>query len=162
MHSNIYQISKTAICPDEYAAPSTYEDNYGDFADYIGDAYEGKEREDRIENFASIISDVFDYKGDGVFEYKGKDAMRKFKQAWCDELQRKAAELTPDNIFQDMRLFRLAQLTKKTHLNSSSRVDIKDWADGTAYPLGELYEWTDSQLKAGDRIYVGAIIDYHF
>ena len=162
MHSNIYQISKTVICPDEYATPSTYEDNHSDFADYIGDAYEGKEREDRIENFASIISDVFKYKGDGVFEYKGKDAMRKFKQAWCDVLMRKAAELTPDNIFKDMRLFRLGQLTEKTHLGTSSRVDIEGWAGGAAYPLGELYEWADCLLKKGDCIYVGAIIDYHY
>ena len=162
MHSNIYQISKTVICPDEYATPGTYEDNHGDFADYIGDAYEGKEREDRIENFASIISDVFKYRGDGVFEYKGEDAMCKFKQAWCDELMHKAAELTPDNIFKDMRLFRLGQLTEKTHLGTSSRVDIEGWAGGAAYPLGELYEWADCMLKKGDCIYVGAVIDYHY
>ena len=58
MHSNIYQISSKPICPDDYASPDMYYDNSSDFADYIGDAYEGEEREERIENFGRIISDV--------------------------------------------------------------------------------------------------------
>lgn len=162
MHSNIYQISSKPICPDDYASPDMYYDNSSDFADYIGDAYEGEEREECIENFGRIISDVFTNKGDGVFEYKGKKAMHKFKQAWADELMRKAAELTPDNLFQDMRLFRLGQLTEKTHLGVASRVDINDLADGVANPHGELYEYADSQLKKGDCIYVGAVIDFRY
>jgi hypothetical protein len=162
MHSNIYQISSSPISEDEYASPSRYYDNSGDFADYIGDAYEDDERLERIDNFANIIGDVFDYKGDGVFVYKGADAMRKFKQAWIDELKRQASELTADNMFVNLRLFHLEQLTKKTHVDASSRVDIDSWAGGVAYPLGELYEWANSKLNKGDRIYIGAVIDYHW
>ena len=155
MHSNIYQISSSPISEDEYANPSRYYDNSGDFADYIGDAYEGEEREEKIENFASIIEDVFAYKGGGEFEYKGKEAMRKFKQAWIDELQSKVAALTPDNVFKEYNLFSIKQLTEKTHLDVSSRVDIDMWCGACAYPLGELFEWADTKLKKGDRFYIG-------
>lgn len=162
MHSNIYQISSRPISEDEYAGPSCYEENSGDFADYIGDAYEGEERENKIKNFAGVIEDVFAYKGGDEFVYKGKEAMRKFKQAWIDELLHKAAALTPDNLFKEQNLFRIGQLTEKTHLDASSRVDIAEWCGDCAYPLGELFEWADSQLNKGDRIYIGAVIDYHY
>ena len=162
MHSNIYQISSRPISEDEYASPSCYYDNSGDFADYIGDAYEGEEREEKIKNFASIIEGVFDYKGGGEFVYKGYEALGKFKQAWIDELLHKTAALTPDNLFKEQNLFRIWQLTEKTHLDASSRVDISEWCGECAYPLGELFEWADSQLKKGDRFYIGAVIDYHW
>jgi hypothetical protein len=162
MHSNIYQISSRPISEDEYADPSRYEDNSGDFADYIGDAYEGEEREDGIKNFAGIIEEVFAYKGGGEFVYKGPLALRKFKQQWIDELQSKVAALSPDQLFADMGLFHIGQLTEKSHLDASCRVDIEGWCGGCAYPLGELFEWADSQLKKGDRFYVGAVIDYHW
>ena len=160
MHSNIYQISSRPISEDEYANPSRYEENSGDFADYIGDAYEGEEREEKIKNFAGVIEDVFTYKGGGEFVYKGKEAMRKFKQTWIDELQSKVAALTPDNLLKAQNLFSIGQLTEKTHLDASSRVDIAGWCGEYAYPLGDLFEWADSLLKKGDRFYIGAVIDY--
>lgn len=162
MHSNIYQISTMPICPDEYASADTYIDNHGDFADYIGDEYKGNEREEKIKNFASIIKDVFAYKGNDVFEYKGKDALRKFKQAWSNAIKAQANALTADNMLCEQRLFKLAQLTGNTHLDVSSRVDIENWCGGIAYPIGELYEWANSQLKKGDNFYIGAVIDYHY
>ena len=162
MHSNIYQISSRPISEDEYASPSRYYENSDDFADYIGDAYEGEEREEKIKNFAGVIEDVFTYKGGGEFVYKGKVAMRKFKQAWIDILQRKVASLTTGNLFKEQNLFFVGQLTKETHLYVSSRVDIAEWCGDCAYPLGELFEWADSQLKKGDRFYIGAVIDYHY
>ena len=162
MHSNIYQISKSPITEEDYSDSQTYWDNSSDFADYIGEAYEGKERDEKIENFAGIIEDVFAYKGGGEFVYKGKEAMRKFKQTWIDELQYKVSALTPDNLFKVQNLFHIGQLTEKTHLYVGSRVDIAEWCGGCAYPFGELFEWADSQLKKGDRFYIGAVIDYHY
>lgn len=162
MHSNIYQISSRPISEDEYATPSRYYDNSGDFADYIGEAYGGVARGEKIENFADIIKDVFAYKGGGVFEYKGNEAMRKFKQAWIDELRSKVDALHITTLLCSPYLSNIRQLTEKTHLDASSRVDIAEWCGDCAYPLGELFEWADSQLKKGDRFYIGAVIDYHF
>lgn len=162
MHSKIFQISNKFIAREDYASPSTYWDNSGDFADYIGDRYEGKDEDEAIEYLADLLKDVFEHLGGGKFVYKGEEAMAKFKQAWADELRRQAGLLTPENLFKDQNLYRIRATTKETHLRSSCRVDIENWCGGVAYPFGELFEYADSQLKKGDRIYVGAIIDYHY
>ena len=162
MHSNIYQISNKPISGDEYSGSSTYWDNSSDFADYIGKKYEGKDRDEAIEYLADILKDVFEHKGCGEFRYKGREAMEKFKQAWADELRRLAGLLTPENLFKDQNLYLIRATCKETHLRSSYRVDIDEWCGSIAYPFGELFEYAASQLKAGDRIYVGAVIDYHY
>lgn len=161
MHSKIFQISNKFIAREDYASPSTYWDNSGDFADYIGDEITGEDRKDSLGYLADLLKDVFEHRGGGKFVYKGEESMAKFKQQWIDELLHKTAALTPDNMFKEQNLFRIGQLTERTHLNSSIRVDIEGWC-GCAYPLGELFEWADSKLKKGDRFYIGAVIDYHW
>lgn len=161
MHSKIYQISNKPIDKEDYKSPSTYWDNSGDFADYIGDEYEDEDRDEAIGYLADLLEDVFEHQGGGEFRYKGEEAMRKFKQAWADELRWQAGLLTPENLFKNQNLYKIRATTKETHLRSSCCVDIAGWAEGVAYPFGELFEYAASQLKAGDRIYVGAIIDYH-
>ena len=161
-HSKIYQISSKPIDENGYASPEMYYDNSDDFADYIGKKYEGKDRDEAIEYLADILKDVFEHKGGGEFRYKGREAMEKFKQAWADELRRLAGLLTPENLFKDHNLYLIRATCKETHLRSSYRVDIDEWCGSIAYPFGELFEYAASQLKAGDRIYVGAVIDYHY
>lgn len=162
MHSKIFQISNKPIDKEDYQSPDTYYDNSGDFADYIGDEITGKNREDALGYLAELLKDVFKREYPDVFRYKGPEAMQKFKQAWADELRRQAGLLTPDNLFRDQNLFRLRETTQETHLRTGYRVDIAHWAEGVAYPFGELFEYAASQLKQGDRIYIGAIIDYHY
>ena len=162
MHSKIFQISNKPIDKDEYASPSDYYDNSGDFADYIGDEIEGEDMDDSIGYLAALLKDVFTYEGGGVFVYKGADALWVFKQQWAEELQRLTAGLTPDNLLVGQQLYKIRATTKETHLRSDYRVDIAQWADGVAFPFGELFEYAASQLEKGDRIYVGAVIDYHY
>lgn len=162
MHSKIYQISNKPIDKEDYQSPETYYDNSGDFADYIGERYNDEDREEGIGYLADLLKDVFEHKGGGVFRYKGSEAMEKFKQAWADEIRRMAGLLTADNLFKSQRLFNLRCITEETHLCTSYRVDIAGWAEGVAYPFGELFEYAASQLKKNDRIYVGAVIDYHY
>ena len=162
MHSKIFQVSNKPISEDEYASPLRYSDNSSDFADYIGDPYNGVEREEAIGYLSDLLEDVFEHKGGGEFAYKGQSALTAFKKKWALELLRPAGMLTPDNLFKEQNLFRIRKTTEETHLRSSYRVDIKDWCDGIAYPFGELFEYADSKLKKGDCIYIGAVIDYHF
>lgn len=162
MHSKIFQISNTVIYKEDYKSPDTYIDNSGDFADYIGEEITGEDREDALNYLADLLKDVFKREYSDVFRYKGPDAMEKFKQAWADELRRQAGLLTHDNLFRDQNLFKIRKVTEETHLGTSYRVDIANWAEGVAYPFGELFEYAASQLKQGDCIYIGAIIDYHY
>lgn len=162
MRISIYQISNTPICPDEWAKPETYEDNSDDFADYIGRTLEGEDRAEYIENFGNITKGVFEKVGDEVFRYKGKEAMREFKQAWCDAIKKAAEELTPENMHENNRLFELEKLMTKTHLNVDSRVNVVDWCGGMAYPFAELMLYADNHLNEGDCIYLGSIVDFHY
>ena len=162
MHSKIFQIGSKPIKKVDYSCPEDYYDVCDDFADYIGDEVTGEDRKDTINSLAEMLKDVFDRVGSGVFAYKGEDSLRKFKQAWADELRRQAGSLSSDNLFQNQRLYLLRAATEETHLRSSFRVDIVGWTGGTAYSFGELFEYAASELKEGDRIYVGAVIDFHY
>jgi len=160
-HSNIYQISRKPIDKDDYKTSSEYYDNSSDFADYIGDELEGELRDKAISELAELIKDVFEYIGDGVFVYRGKRFMQGFKQDWADEIKHLAEEMTADNMTKNQRLYNIGQTTLETHLRSDCRVDLVDWCNGVANPLGELFEFADYKLRKGCKLYVGAVIDYH-
>jgi len=161
-HSKIFQISNKPIDKEDYQSPETYYDNSGDFADYIGDEYEDEDRDEAIGYLADLLKDVFEHKGGGEFRYKGSEAMEKFNLAWADDLRRQAGLLTPENLFKNQNLYLICATCKETHLRTSYRVDIADWAEGVAYPFGELFEYAANKLKKNNRIYVGAVIDYHY
>lgn len=160
MHSKIFQISNKPISKDDYTSPETYYDNSGDFADYIGDEIEGEEREDCVGYLAHDLRGVFTAAGRDCLVYLGRDALQAFLQEWADDIKAKAAELTADNILVKQRLYNIRATTKETHRRTDYRVHIEEW-NGCAGPFGDIIEWA-SQLKEGDHIYVGAVIDYHY
>ena len=162
MHSKIFQISSKPISKDEYTSPETYYDNSSDFADYIGDEVKDKEERDNCVGYlAHVLRGVFTAVGRDHLVYLGEDALRKFLQEWADDIKAKAAELTADNILSNQRLYNIRATTEETHLRTDYRVHIEEW-NGLPGPLGDIIEWAASQLKEGDSIYIGAIIDYHF
>lgn len=161
-HSKIFQISDKPITPEDYCKPDDFYENSDDFADYIGDEItDEEERKECIDYLADTIKDVFTHEGDGVFTYKGEEALRKFKQAWLAEIQHLTDNLNEDNLLKNQNQYRLSAATEQTHLHSCYRIMIEAW-NGCAAPIADLFEFTESQLKAGDHIYVGAVIDYHY
>lgn len=161
MHSKIFQISNAPIDKDDYSSPECYYDN-SEFADYIGEPMKGETREDCIKYLAESLSDLFSYdKEAGAFVYKGKDALHEFKRKWLEAIREITDKLTADNLMEEHNVYRLRRLTLQTHLDSSFRFDINEW-NGWAGPMEDLVEYAGYQLKEGDRIYVGAVIDYHY
>lgn len=162
MHSKIFQISNAPIDKDDYSSPECYYDDSQVFADYIGEPIKGETREDCIKYLAESISDLFSYdKEAGAFVYKGKDALHEFKQKWLEAIREITDKLTADNLIEEHNVYRLRRLTLQTHLDSSFRFHINEW-NGWAGPMEDLVEYARYQLKEGDRIYVGAVIDYHY
>ena len=160
-HSKIFQINDKPIPADRYCKPEDFYENCDDFADYIGEEEEGEDRNECIGYLADLIKDVFTHEGDGVFVYKGDEALRKFKQEWLAEIQRLSGKLTADNIQKEQNLYQLRVATERTHLDSHYRMKIEPW-NGYAAPVSDLFEWAENCLKEGDRFYVGAVIDYHY
>lgn len=158
MHSAIFQISTKPIGEDERTKPEYYyEDSY--FADYIGDEFEGGDREDAIKSLTASLDGVFKPAGRDCLVYLGKDSLKKFLQAWADDIKANAAELNADNILSEIRHLKLS--VQETHKHSSIRVHIEEY-NGWAGPITDLIEFADWKLKEGDKIYVGSVIDYHF
>lgn len=142
---------------------SDFYDNSSDFADYIGDELDGSERREDIGYLADVLSDIFDFdKRSRVLVYKGEKAMKKFKGEWAAAIREKAEVLTADNILDWMARYQVEKLCRKTHLDISYRFSIVDWAEGVDEPMEDLICFVAQKMKKGDKLYVGAVIDYHF
>lgn len=161
MHSKIFQISSKPISKDEYTSSETYYDNSSSFADYIGEEVEDWEQRDNCVGYlAHDLRGLFTAVGRDHLVYLGEDALHSFLQEWADDIKARAAELTADNILANQRLWNLRATTNETHRCSSYRVHIEEW-NGYAGPFKDIIEWAANELKEGDSIYIGAIIDYH-
>jgi hypothetical protein len=163
-HSRIYQISSKRIAKDDYASPSDFYNNSSDFADYIGDEiYDEDDRKEDIKHLADVLSDLFDLSDDGnALVYKGKEAMKKFQQEWADAIRQAAQEITAENVLESSPRWKIRSISEETHLQTSRRVSIEGW-NTCASPMDELIEWVAyRKFKAGKKIYVGAVIDYHY
>lgn len=161
MHSKIFQVGTKPISKDDYASPSDFYDNSSDFADYIGEPIDDNEREEYVGYLAHALRGVFKPAGRDCLVYLGDDALNAFLQEWADDIRRQANELTAENIMKDVRLYNIRATTKETHRLEDFRIHIEEW-NGWAGPFGDIIEFANNQLKEGDKIYVGAIIDYHF
>ena len=162
MHSNIYQVSTQPIDKEKYKTSESFYEESGGWFDYIGDEVEDdEERKDCLDALSDILGDLFTPVGDGVFAYKGEQAMRKFKDDFLEYLRNMIGSLSADSITKEQNLYKLRLACKETHIETSSRFYIEEW-NGYAAPFSDLVGFAESNLKEGDSIYIGAIIDYHF
>lgn len=156
MHSNIFQLSNKPISEENILGSGYFYDNSSDFADYIGDEYEGEDRAVKIRWLAEEFPEIFDIDGE-VLIYKG---LGNFLKEWAEKIQEIANGLTEGNILKGMNLYRMKSITERTHHSINSRFFIEDW-NGYAGDCADLISWL-ATLDVGTRIYVGAVIDYHF
>jgi len=156
MHSSIFQLSDRPISEGNILCSGYFYDNSSDFADYIGDEYEGEDRAVKIKWLAEEFPDIFDIDGE-VLIYKG---LGNFLKEWVEKIQEIANGLTEGNILNDMNLYRMKSITERTHHSLNSRFFIEDW-NGYAGDCADFISWL-ATLGVGTRIYVGAVIDYHF
>ena len=161
MHSRIFQVSTSPILVDERDTPCCFYENSSDYADYIGDAIEGKERKDDIKSLAETLGDLFDLDKTGrCLVYKG--GMDEFKREWAETIRKAAEEVTGDNILESSPRYTVRMICNETHLSCSYRFKIEGWTSYAA-PMDDLIEWIAyKKFKPGKKLYIGAVIDYHF
>ena len=146
------------ISSDDYNIPDLYYDDSKIYADHIGWAVEDEEeRHECIKRLADRLGDLFTLDGD-VLVYKGKDAMHKFLQDWTDAIKSKTEELEADNVL--CKLSNIIDCAKTSHKFIHQRFYIDEWNDW-AGAFRDLVDYL-GELKEGDRIYIGSIIDYHY
>ena len=160
-HAKIYQISMKPIKRDDYVEPDDFYDNHDSYADWVGDEVEGKERRECIKYLAKDLREIFDLNGDTLV-YKGKTALRAFKQKWADAIKEKAQEITVDNVVRHTPRTTVRDFVNCTHRDSADRFCIKDWSGTFAEPMAELISYIHEYLRKGQRLYIGAVIDFHY
>lgn len=158
MHSNIIQISKNPIDRENWVTPSDFYEDTMHFADYIGDTKGERDRKGVIEWMARDFG-LFDIDGETLV-LKGDSEIDKFIHDWNECIRNLASKLN-DKAVDDIALFKVRKATEETHLGVCSRFYIEDW-NGYAGTFSELVEYVTKRMKQGDRLYIGAVIDYHF
>ena len=159
MHSKIFQVSATPINADNYTSPEFFYDSCSGWADYIGEPCEGDERKDCIKHLQSRFSDLFDLDETGeVLIYKG--GLDEFKKEWAEAIRNAAAQINEDTVLKWSKRRDLVRACEETHLETSYRFSIEKW-DTYAHAAKEFVEYIADTLKVGDKVYIGAVIDFH-
>ena len=163
MHSKIFQITNKPVGRDNYINSHSFisdgigADYFEEFADYVDDIYECEEQK-FIDNLASVLR--------GIFEINGREmtfiGLGDFLQKWADFIKEKANELSSENIVEFPRLYNLRKATERTHLDIWYRFAMVE-DDSKCYPdtFGEFIA-SCTDLKPGDKRYIGGIVDYHY
>lgn len=161
-HSKIFQISEAPIDTDDYKCSSDYYDNYQEFADWIGDEVEdGEERKECIEYLVKELDGMFSMGENDTLVFNGEEPLNTFLEAWASKLQELAKSITKETIASGSALRDLRLVASDTHKNSDYRFDIENWT-GCAAPFCDLIDFVSNGLKKGDKVYIGAIIDFHY
>jgi hypothetical protein len=156
MHSRIYQIGLKPFKPEDYACPEWFYEDSDDFADYIGNEITGDARLQDIKCLQSGFEEIFDLDGETLV-FKG---FGNFIQEWNDYIK-SLTEQIKDDKYDQFLMWKISNATKETHLETASRFYIEDW-NGRPEAAEDLIDFLQHQVKPGDKIYIGAVIDYHF
>lgn len=149
MHSKIIEITTQPIERDEYmtAGGFTYEE-YDHFADYIQGI------DTKLEETILLWFD-----NEGIFERNGRELtlldLNGFMEDW-----RKAIITRANNIdFTDgLALYKLSDVIKETHTHSELMFYfLEEFMD-----FGRFVFYLYNNYKAGDKFYIGGILDYHY
>lgn len=156
MHSCIFQVSAEPIKECDYISPCLFYENCGDFADYIGDPITGDDRLDNIRYIFESFGDMFNVDKD-VITFNG---LGSFVKEWNEYIRELSSKLD-DNEYKDRNIWMIRNACKETHLEICSRFLIEEW-NGWAGPASDLIGFLQYRVKPGDKLYIGAVIDYHF
>ena len=158
MHSKIIQIATAPIKSVDYCTADQFYENSSDFADYIGDELYGDIRKKIIAHVAYTLSELFTQDGEALV-YNGK--VKSFIRKWYSAIKKEAKKLDSTK-FDTINLHKVKQTISETHIGTAYRFYIDEW-NGYAAPCSDLIDFVSSMnLKKGDKLYIGAVIDYHW
>lgn len=162
MHSCIFQVGTKPISEDNFYKPEYLYENSSDFADYIGDEYTEEKRADCIKDLAKELEEIFTLdEKELFFTKKDKASFDKFLEKWAKAIKDSAAKIDKSSVLRGTSRYKVESACNETHLMSSFRFVIEDYNGGYAAPMSELIEYV-SDMRKGRKIYIGAVIDYHF
>lgn len=162
MHSCIFQVGTKPIPEYNFCQPEDFYENSSDFADYIGEKYTGEERADCIKELAKELEEIFTFDEKELsFTKKEKAAFDKFLEKWVKAIKDSAVKIDKSSVLRSTNRYEVESACNETHLMSCFRFVIEYYSVGYAAPMSELIQYV-SDMRKGRKIYIGAVIDYHF
>jgi len=157
MHADIIQITRTRV--EDYAILTEDTIEPHGIIDYTRNITE-ESRKESIAWFVKMMGGMFTLIGEDELVYNG--GLDKFKKEWADRIHEAAAAVTADNILDWVGArYQLEKLTKNPLQSSTLFYFDEEGHADYAEESEELISFI-SNLKEGNHLFIGGVIDYHF
>lgn len=157
MHAKIFQMNIRPFKEEDLAEPSDFYENASTFADYIGDAVTDLEAKKKcIQSMVNDFCPVFDFVPNKLM-YMGLD---NFTAHWYGAMKEQMKTIGKDykNIFRESS--RLRRVINETHKLIEDRFYVS-WYSMDTLSAKDFLEFCYDNLRVGNCLYVGSIIDFH-
>lgn len=163
MHSEIYQVGFTPFEEDDYVSSECFYEDYESFADYIGDEYKGEDRMKLIQDLAERTQEIFSFdRENGCLVRKSDASLNKFCGDWIARIKEATDKIDASSITDLLPRYQLETVLKRTHLGLYARFCIDcHCGGGWAAPFSDLVDLAVNEMKEGDKLYIGGVVDFH-
>lgn len=154
MHNTIYQISRERVNADEFITSSEFcPEEYMHFADYIDDV-DDDSYEDLYKALDHLLDGVFTRDGDEL-TYIGAE---NFMENWINHIKCLVEPLTVESMKDWMPLWLVKSTIRDTHLRTVNKI----YCDEEIQTFGSFMQNVFANLKPGDKLYLGGVVDFHW
>lgn len=161
MHSKVFQITDERIDKEYFLDETTLTQGDGSYYDYCSDISE----EERAEQIAILVDHVLP---NGMFTLVGVDEMvyhggaEKLKEKWVKAIHDKASAVNTNNVLDWIGAAYQLEKELKNPLHTDYHFYLSEETyQNYAEPSNELVKKI-CELKEGDHLFVGGVIDFHF
>ena len=152
MHNNIFQLSASPINADDFITESSFEPSeIDDFADYVqepdGDL-------SKVYDEFPFLGTMFTRDGDKLICKGCDDVFRTWHKAVCQEV----GKLSEEGLKDGMNTWRVKQLLTVPFTRA------RFYLEEQGYPMdsSEFLQYCAKNLKEGDTLYLGGVLDFHW
>jgi hypothetical protein len=153
MHNNIFQLSTSPIDADEFITESTFEfSEIDDFADYVREP--DCDLSKAYDEFP-FLGAMFTRDGDKLICKGCNEVFQAWHKAVCKETDKLSEEWLKDG----MNTWRVGTLLKEPF--TRDRFYLNEYC---SYPMdsSEFLQYCANNLKEGDTLYLGGVLDFHW
>lgn len=152
MHNSIFQLSASPIDADEFITEDSFEPSeIGDFAGYVQEL--DGDLSKAYDEFP-FLGAMFTRDGDKLICKGCDDVFRTWHKAVCKEMEK----LSEEGLKDGMNTWRMGTLLNEPFTRDRFYLEEK------GYPIdsSEFLQYCAKNLKEGDTLYLGGVLDFHW
>lgn len=154
MHNKIYQIERERVNAEDFITIADFSpEEYDHFADWI-DGVDEDNYEELYKRLENLFDGVFVRNGDEL-TYMGAE---KFMGDWLASIKSIVLPMTVDKMRYWQEMYKLHSIIDNTHIRTQTKIYI----DGQVRDFGDFMRDVFAEMKVGDKLYLGGIIDFHW